>query len=66
MLVAPLAGNWTAVQTSNARTNLAAFRAALANAEEVGFVNSLPYLFGEGVANVQLSLIHPDFNAVIF
>lgn len=38
VMVAPLNGNWTAVQTSSARTNPAAFRAALAEAEQVGFV----------------------------
>ena len=38
LLVAPLGGNWTAVQSSSARTNPAAFRAALAQADQVGFV----------------------------
>lgn len=37
-IVAPLNGNWTAVQTSSARSSPAAFRAALAEADEVGFV----------------------------
>lgn len=38
LIVAPLNGNWTAVQTSSARTNPAAFQDALANADQVGFV----------------------------
>ena len=38
VMVAPLSGNWTAVQTSSARSNPAAFREALAEADEVGFV----------------------------
>ena len=38
VLIAPLTGNWSAVQSSTARTNPAAFRAALADAGEVGFV----------------------------
>lgn len=37
-LVAPLDGNWTAVMTSSARSNPAAFAAALASADQVGFV----------------------------
>lgn len=37
-MVAPLNGNWTAVQSSSARNNPAAFRDALANAGRVGFV----------------------------
>lgn len=38
VLIAPLNGNWTAVQTSSARSNPAAFAQALANAGQVGFV----------------------------
>jgi len=38
VLIAPLTGNWSAVQSSTVRTNPAGFRAALANADEVGFV----------------------------
>ena len=38
VIVAPLNGNWTALQTSSARTRPAAFRAALDEADEVGFV----------------------------
>lgn len=37
-MVAPLNGNWTAVMNSSAQTNPAGFRAALANADQVGFV----------------------------
>jgi hypothetical protein len=37
-IVAPLDANWTAIQTSTARNNPSAFRAALAEAGEVGFV----------------------------
>jgi hypothetical protein len=49
VLVAPLNGNWTAVQSSNARTNPAAFRAALAEADQVGFVLGGGDGFGHGV-----------------
>lgn len=38
VMTVPLDGNWTAVQSSTARTSPAAFRAALADAGEVGFV----------------------------
>ncbi len=38
LLVARLDGNWSAVQSSTARTNPAAFRAALADADQIGFV----------------------------
>jgi hypothetical protein len=37
VLVAPLNGLWTAVETSTARTNPAGFRDAVANADQVGF-----------------------------
>jgi len=37
-IVAPLNANWTAIQTSSARSNPGAFQAALAEAGEVGFV----------------------------
>jgi hypothetical protein len=37
-IVAPLNANWTAVMTSTARTQPEAFREALANADQVGFV----------------------------
>jgi hypothetical protein len=38
VIVAPLNAKWTAVQTSNAYTNSAGFRDAVANADQVGFV----------------------------
>ncbi len=50
VLIAPLSGNWTAVQSSTARTNPAAFRAALANADEVGFVLGGGEGLGHGVS----------------
>lgn len=37
-MVAPLNSNWTAIETSSARTQPAAFRDALLNADQVGFV----------------------------
>ena len=37
-IVAPLDGPWTAVERSTARSNPAAFRAAIAEADQVGFV----------------------------
>jgi hypothetical protein len=62
VLVAPLNGNWTAVQRSNARTNPAAFRAALAGAEQVGFVLGGGDGFGHGVrATGPARLIVTDF-----
>ncbi len=50
VLVAPLSGNWSAVQSSTARTNPAAFRAALADADEVGFVLGGGDGLGHGVS----------------
>ncbi len=50
VLIAPLAGNWSAVQSSTARTNPAAFRAALADADEVGFVLGGGDGLGHGVS----------------
>jgi hypothetical protein len=38
VMVAPLSGNWTAVVRSSARSNPAAFGAALREADQVGFV----------------------------
>ena len=38
VMVAPLNSNWTAIETSSARTQPAAFRDALLNADQVGFV----------------------------
>ena len=48
-IVAPLNANWTAVQTSSARSNPAAFRAAVANADQVGFVLGGGDGYGHGV-----------------
>lgn len=50
VLIAPLAGNWSAVQSSTARTNPAAFRAALTDADEVGFVLGGGDGLGHGVS----------------
>ncbi len=49
VMVAPLAANWTAVQTSSARSNPIGFRAALAAADQVGFVLGGGDGFGHGV-----------------
>ena len=49
VMVARLDGLWTAVQTSTARTNPAAFQAALAGADQVGFVLGGGDGFGHGV-----------------
>jgi hypothetical protein len=48
-IVAPLDANWTAVQTSSARTNPLAFRDALAEADQVGFVLGGGDGYGHGV-----------------
>ena len=48
-MVASLDGAWTAVETSSARTNPAAFRAALAAADRVGFVLGGGDGYGHGV-----------------
>ena len=48
-MVAPLTGNWTAVQHSSARSNPAAFSAALAEADRVGFVLGGGDGYGHGV-----------------
>jgi hypothetical protein len=62
VLVAPLGGNWTAVRTSSARTNPAAFRDALANASEVGFVLGGGDGVGHGVfATGPARLVVTDF-----
>jgi hypothetical protein len=45
----PLNANWTAVQTSTARSNPLAFRDALANADQVGFVLGGGGGYGHGV-----------------
>jgi hypothetical protein len=49
LMVAPLDGAWTAVETSSARTNPAAFREAIAAAGQVGFVLGGGDGFGHGV-----------------
>ena len=48
-IVAPLDGQWTAVQSSSAASNPAAFRAALAETTEVGFVLGGGDGYGHGV-----------------
>ncbi len=61
-IVAPLDGAWTAVQTSSARSNPAAFRAALAGADQVGFVLGGGDGYGHGVsATGPARLIVTDF-----
>ena len=42
-------GKWTAVETSSAQANPAAFRAALAEADQVGFVLGGGDGYGHGV-----------------
>lgn len=61
-IIAALDGNWTAVQTSSARSDPAAFRAALMDAEQVGFVLGGGDGYGHGVfATGQARLIVTDF-----
>jgi hypothetical protein len=48
-MVASLNGDWTAVQTSHAKTSPAAFREAIANADRVGFVFGGGNSFSHGV-----------------
>ena len=48
-IIAPLNGNWTAIQTSSARNNPTAFSAALNQADEVGFVLGGGTGYGHGV-----------------
>ena len=62
VIVAPLDANWTAVETSSARSNPGAFRDALANADEVGFVLGGGNGYGHGVfATGRARLIVTDF-----
>ncbi len=62
LIVAPLDGAWTAVETSTARNNPAAFRAAKAGADQVGFVLGGGDGFGHGVfATGRARLIVTDF-----
>lgn len=49
VMVASLAGNWTAVERSTARTNPIAFRDAVAGADQVGLVLGGGDGFGHGV-----------------
>ena len=61
-MVAPLNANWTAIMRSSARSNPVAFRDALANADQVGFVLGGGDGFGHGVfANGRARLIVTDF-----
>ena len=61
-MVASLSGNWTAVQRSSARSNPAAFRAALAEADQVGFVLGGGDGYGHGVfATGPARLVVTDF-----
>ncbi|HEX8401636.1 MAG TPA: hypothetical protein VF628_08020 [Allosphingosinicella sp.] len=48
-IVAPLGANWTAIQSSNARTAPAQFQDAIAEADQVGFVLGGGDGFGHGV-----------------
>jgi hypothetical protein len=62
VITAPLTGNWTAVQTSSARSNPAAFRDAVADADQVGFVLGGGDGYGHGVyATGPARLIVTDF-----
>lgn len=62
VMVASLDGNWTAVQTSNARTRPAAFRDAKAEADQVGFVLGGGDGTGHGVyATGRARIIVTDF-----
>jgi hypothetical protein len=62
LIVAPLDGPWTAVETSNARNNPAAFRAAKAEADQVGFVLGGGDGYGHGVfATGRARLIVTEF-----
>ena len=61
-IVAPLGGAWTAVEASTARTNPAAFRSALAEADQIGFVLGGGDGYGHGVhATGRARLIVTDF-----
>jgi hypothetical protein len=62
MIVAPLDGPWTAVQTSSARNNPAAFRASKVEADQVGFVLGGGDGYGHGIfATGPARLIVLDF-----
>ncbi|MDP8993978.1 MAG: hypothetical protein M3N07_03190 [Pseudomonadota bacterium] len=62
VIVAPLDANWTAVGTSSAASNPAAFREAVAEADQVGFVLGGGDGYGHGVfATGRARLIVTDF-----
>ena len=61
-MVAALSGKWTAVERSSAYSNPAAFRQAVANADQVGFVLGGGNGYGHGVyATGPARLIVTDF-----
>lgn len=62
VLVAPLSGKWSGVERSNAHSNPAAFAAALAEADQVGFVLGGGDGYGKGVfATGPARLVVTDF-----
>jgi hypothetical protein len=62
VIVAPLDGNWTAVESSSARSNPRAFAQALADAGRIGFVLGGGDGYGHGVfATGRARLIVTDF-----
>ncbi len=62
VMVAPLNANWTAILRSSARTEPAAFRDAIVNADQVGFVLGGGDGYGHGVhATGPARLIVTDF-----
>jgi hypothetical protein len=62
VMIASLDGPWTAIETSKATTSPAAFRAALAEADQVGFVLGGGDGFGHGIfATGPARLIVTDF-----
>lgn len=62
VIIAPLNGNWTAVERSSALTNPAGFADAVANADQVGFVLGGGAGYGKGVyATGPARLVITDF-----
>lgn len=62
VMVAPLDANWTAVETSSARTNPRGFQEALAGADQVGFVMGGGNGYGHGAyATGRARLIVTEF-----